>query len=655
MMKKIALIGNPNCGKTTLFNRLTGSKGKIGNWSGVTVDSKEGKLIGDKNTLLIDLPGVYSLEAFTNDEKVVPNYLSSNSVDLIVNVLDVTNLERNLRLTLELLELNVPVLVVLNMADQLKKLGGKIDVKLLAEILGVSIITISARKDKNFNLLIDKINESSNKKLSENKFSKRLDERLDFINKTVNKTLTVNKNGSIITEKIDDILTNKYLCFPIFFALMYACYFLSGKLGGYLSEIVSNFFAEYSGLTSASLASFGTPEWLNKLVCALINGLGTVSEFLPQVVILYLCLGLMEECGYMSRVAFFSDKFFRKIGLSGKSVICLSLSCGCTVSGIMACKTIEDGGERDRTIILTPFMPCSGKVAVFSWFSYKFFGGNPLISLSLYALSLVSVALCGLLLKNKKSNDTVENIFLLEMPPYRVPSLRNLTVIATEKIKEFIIKAGTVVFSVSIAIWALKNFGFSGYVGDEIEKSFIFFLGDKIKYIFYPLGFGSWQIAVAILSCIMAKESAVETLSALSVPIESLFANPFSVYAFLVFVLLSPPCIASISQAKKQLFDKKNFAFMLLFQTLTAYIFALIINLVGIIFYARLGLIFVSLTVIIILIIAVAFYSVFNPTAHCKGCKKGNNDLKCKNKKLFTTICENRKVKKKTLCIRKSG
>lgn len=629
-MTSVALIGNPNCGKTTLFNSLTGARQKVGNRAGVTTEKKDGIYNKNKAVKIIDLPGLYSLTAVSKDERAVSDYLKNSAPDVIINIVDGTNLERNLYLTTEIIDTGIPVVLAVNMADDLEKNGITFNAEKLSETLGVKVVPISALKNKNIESLMSAA-------LSEKTPPRPIDfsaeygdgetaKRYSFLSREVKKCITRKITAAQkFTVKADNILTHKYLGIPVFFIVITFVYFLSFNVGGIFSGMIGVFFDRFSINTQFAMLSANAPEWLSSLVGAVINGVGSVMKFLPQILVLFFMLALLEESGYMSRVAFNLDRLFRFFGLGGKSVIPLVLSCGCTVTGLMATRTIENESERVSTVILAPFMPCGAKTAVFGWFSYAFFGGSALIAASLFFLGILAVCVFGraLMLFGGVGDDSG---FLLEMPTYRLPSFKSVFFVLWEKVKDFCVKAGTVVFTMSVILWLLTNFGIHGYTSGNAENGFIYYIGNVLKYFFYPLGFGNWQSAVAILSGLLAKEAVIETLGALCGNVEVLFRNGFSVYAFMSFVLLSPPCVASIMQAKRELKSGKTLAFMLVFETLSAYIVALVINIVGFFTEGVSRLLFLAIVVIIITLLIMSLKRLFCARS-CGGC--GRRNAKC--------------------------
>lgn len=624
-MKKICLIGNPNCGKTTIFNKLTGTYQKVGNWSGVTVEKKQGLYIHDKDVEITDLPGLYSLTPRSDDERAVLNYLSQEKPDCIINVIDGTNLERNLYLTCSLYKLGIPVIIAVNFIDDLRKNGIKVNVNNIEKVFNVPIITVSGLKNENLDKMI-KLAISNKKIISRPNLTP-----YEFIEKNVNDFISSKITKSQrITEKLDNIILNKYLAIPIFVLVIFIVYFLSIKLGGILSEKIKTFFDIFSINTKNSLTKLNAKPWvISLLIDAVLKGFSTVISFLPQVLILFLLLTIIEESGYASRIAFITDKILSNVGLSGKSFIPMMLCSGCTVTGLMATKTVESTAEKRTAIILLPFIPCGAKTAVFGWLSGVMFNGNVLIATSTYFLGLACIVVFGKILKKYKFISHDDGLFVMEMPTYRLPVIKNVAYVLWEKVKDFTFKTGTIIFAVSVMLWFLSNFGFSGFITTDKTQSFMYYLGNGIKFIFYPLGFASVETSIAILSSFMAKEAVIETLGYLSSNVPSLFNNGFTAYAFMTFVLLSPPCVASVLTAHKLLNSKKYTIFMLLFQFITAYVVSFIINLLGIIINLvgnlQFFIIFVIIITLAIKITAKTFKSCGNGCVNCKGkniCRK---------------------------------
>lgn len=624
MNSEICLIGNPNCGKTTLFNLLTGSYQKVGNWTGVTVEKKYGYYKKNNNIKIVDLPGLYSLMPYSGEEKVVTEYLKDTKNKCVINILDGTNLERNLYLTLELASLNIPVVIAVNFYDDLEKNNVKLDIDFLSKLFGIPVVNVSALKNTNVDKLMNLAIENT-KKIQIESIIKKENPKI-FIERNLNKIISNTKiKSKIITEKIDKVVTNKIFALPILFVVLATIYFLTMKVGGFLGKYIQDFFDGFSAWTKFTLLKVNAPTWLISLLCgAVISGLGTVIAFLPQILVLFFLLTIVEESGYASRIAFITDYLFREFGLSGKSVITFMVSCGCMATGLMSAKTIEKKQERNMTIFLSPFIPCGAKTVVFGWFSGVIFGGNPFIATIMYFISIIAICIFSKILLRLKIFKFNNGTFILEMPTYRLPSVKDVFYVLREKTKDFLVKAGSVIFCVSVLLWFLNSFGVHGFTDNNVEKSFLYLIGNGLKFIFLPLGFGSWQASVSVLSGIMAKEAVIESLTFLSSSPQTLFENGFSAFAFMTFVLLSPPCMASLITAKNQLKDNKLFTKMIFLEFIFAYLFALIINLLGKLYYELNGLIFILLTVIILLIVFIKLLKI--SLTPCKGCGK------CKNK-----------------------
>lgn len=640
----LALIGNPNCGKTTLFNALTGTYQKVGNFAGVTVEKKVGVYKKDKSLKITDLPGLYSLSADSADERAVTDYLKTTPPDAVINVLDGTNLERNLYLTCELARLKIPVVLAVNFCDDLDKNGIELSETALSLLFGgVPVVKISALKGTGLSELIAAAREKAEiPKLA----VASAGDFYGFIEKNIGKIIRKTETrAERFTRRADGVLTHEYFGIPIFAAVVLFIYFAALKVGGAAGELVGAGFRSLENATRNALEGAGAAEWaISLLTQAAIKGVGTVLSFLPQILVLFLLLSVVEESGYAARVAFNFDRLFRSFGLSGKSLLPLTVSCGCAVTGIMASRTVESEGERRATIFLAPMMPCGAKTAVFGWFAAVVFGGNAFVAASAYFLGLFAVAVFGKILKKFKPFRGSGEDFLLEMPTLRAPSVKDVFFVLWEKTKDFLFKAGTVIFTASVVLWVLKNVGAGGYTGGAVEKSFLYFLGDKLKILFYPLGFSGWQSSVAIISGAFAKEAVVETLALLSDNPAALFPTKASAYAFLAFVLLSPPCVSALSVAKRELKSGKLFAFMLVFQFSAAYVTAFAINFFGNLFVRAAtrssGLIF---SVIIVIIITTVFVCVVKTAFRggCGNCPRGgcfrhggNNHKEARKKKI---------------------
>lgn len=627
MLSNLCLAGNPNCGKTTLYNILTGKSERVGNRAGVTVESKTGRYKKDKRVNITDLPGAYSLENGSDDEKIAAEHILS-STGVIINVVDGTNLKRSLRLTCELTRQNRPMVIAINFCDELQKNGIKIDTAALGKSFGVPVVMISARK----NIGIDDLMAAVNDARVPHKVG--LSETDNFIETAIENSLIIKPVTRLtFSDKADKLLMHKIWGIPIFAAVIIFVYFITSAIGGFFGDKIAGLFASLSETAGAFLKASGAAEWFIGLVTgAVITGVGAVLSFLPQILVLFFLLEIIEESGYLARAAFLLDGVMGKAGLGGKSLVALGVSCGCAVSGIMTTRTVDDEKERRLTVCLSPFMPCGAKTAVFAWLSGLLFGGNPLICASLYFLSIISVTVFGSLLRRFKRFKGANGL-VMEIPVLRVPSLRGVFGALKEKTVDFILKAGSVIFLVSVVVWLLQSFGTGGYTTD-IKQSFLFIIGDKIRLLFAPLGFGTWQSAVAVVASVFAKEAVIQTLSMVAENPAALFNSGYSAYAFMAFILLAPPCAAALSVARNELKSRKDFWCMIVFQIFAAYITALVINVTGII-VERCGVMVLSLTFLVIgVIISIIILVKKRGCAGCAVCGR----KRCKKKKANTTI-----------------
>lgn len=674
MAYRYALAGNPNCGKTTLFNAVTGSNQYVGNWPGVTVEKKEGKVnIGDSDATIVDLPGIYSLSPYSMEEIVTRNYLIDERPDLIINIVDATNLERNLYLSLQIAELGCPMVIAMNMVDMLEKRKETIDYSLLSALLGIKVVPISASKGTGIQKLlktaehevihardngshIDKHNsrpleiytgnvktavkqiesiisktclekkqplrwsavkliegdaptlealdlsdtqlnclESIVQELETNKIDREMviaDQKYKFIcdvrEKAVKRTL---EDGHMtLSDKIDSVVTNKYLAIPLFFGLMALIFYITfGAVGSALTDLVDNLInVQFAGFVRDSMVSFGAADWATGLICdGIIAGLGAVLSFFPQIFLLFFFLSILEDSGYMARAAFIMDKALHSIGLSGKSFVPMLMGFGCTVPAVMASRTLENEKDRRLTIMLTPFMSCSAKMSVYSLFIMAFFEKSRGITvLSIYILGLVIAIICAFIIQ-KTVLKGGHAPFVMELPPYRLPTAKTLGLHLWEKVKDFFSKAATVLLGASVIIWFCQYFSFSLTHVENSGESILGVIGSFIAPIFAPLGFGNWQSAVAILSGLIARESVVSTLGilygtggdalgALSEVLRGVF-TPLSAYSFMVFILLFIPCVAAVNAVRREMNSAKWTAFTFVFQACVAWFVTFIV------------------------------------------------------------------------------
>ena len=670
MSLRIALAGNPNSGKTTLFNALTGATQYVGNWPGVTVEKKEGKYKKQKDVIITDLPGIYSLSPYTLEEVVARNYLLKEKPDAILNIVDATNLERNLYLTTQCMELGIPVVIALNMMDIIEKNGDHINVKNLSDKLGVKIVEISALKgtgvDKAAEAAIDaakkkiapavprfsgnveqvledlrpllgsvpsdkqrwyeikvferdekigdqitydkdaadKIIAAAEAKMDDDSESIITNERYEFISGLLEGSYVKKNAGSMtISDKIDRVVTNRWLAIPIFLLVMWVVYFLAiNTIGAMGTDWVNDvLFGEIvPGAVEGFLDSIGTADWLKGLILdGIVAGVGAVLGFLPQMIVLFICLAFLEGCGYMARIAFIMDRIFRRFGLSGKSFIPMMVGTGCGVPGVMASRTIENERDRRMTIMTTTFIPCGAKLPIIGLIAGALFGNSAWVAWSAYVVGIAAIVISGIILKKTKMFAGDPAPFVMELPAYHIPSFSSVFHSVWERASSFVKKAGTVILLATILVWFMSSFGF--YEGafqmlpeeDFMEHSILAALGNTVAWIFAPLGWGSWKPAVAAVTGLIAKENVVGTFGILykygevSEMGEEIWANlqaemsALAGYSFLVFNLLCAPCFAAIGAIKREMNNAKWTWFAIGYQCGFAYLASLCIYQIG--------------------------------------------------------------------------
>lgn len=621
----VALVGNPNCGKTTLFNELTGSNYDVGNRIGVTVESKKGICRYNKNMLIVDLPGIYSLSPNSAEEIITHDFIINEKPDLILNIVDATNLERNLYLTTQLAETGVPMVIALNMADAVKKNGFEINANMLTKRLNIPSVPISASKCIGIEKLIKECNLGGNTQNQikynaeieraisalclKNKISRfyaiQLTEKNDtethitqarykFIKSVAADCVKIigQNRQFLLTEKIDSIAMHPLFAIPIFILVMFCVFQITfGTFGSMMSDMLDTLFnVQFANmleniLTSAEVGAF----FKGLLLDGIISGIGSVITFFPQIMLLFLFLSFLEDSGYMARTAFIMDKLFIKIGLSGKSFVPMIMGFGCSVPATMAVRTLDNERDRKLTMLLIPFMSCGAKMPVYAVFTAALFPNNAgIVTFSLYILGIALGVISGLILSNTVFKGD-EPPFVLELPPYRMPTFKSTFNHMWDKVKDFLTRVGTVILFASIIIWLLENLDFHLHLTADSEYSIIGTLGKLIAPIFKPCGFGNWKVAVSLISGFAAKEAVVSTMSILYgayntadlVSCLTTSFTPLSAYSFLTFVLLYVPCIAAVSTLRSELNSRKLTAFSVLYQLSVAWIMSTLVFQIG--------------------------------------------------------------------------
>ncbi len=667
---KIALAGNPNCGKTTMFNSLTGSSQYVGNWPGVTVEKKEGKLKGHKDVVITDLPGIYSLSPYTLEEVVSRNYLLNERPDAIINLVDATNLERNLYLTTQIVELGIPVVIALNMMDIIKKTKDRIDTEKLGAALGCEIIETSALKGtgsmqaaeaairlaqqkKAFSLSyefnaevedalkkisavfqgtleesrerwylvklferdekvlaelspakekreqLEEIVAAAEKELDDDSETIITNERYEYISKLTSNCLHKKQRALSTSDRIDRVVTNRWLALPIFVGVMILMYYVSVTTVGKMADdwVNNTLFGDWlPNAATAGLEAIGSPDWLHGLVVdGIIGGVGTVLGFVPQMLLIFFFLSVLEDSGYMARVAFIMDRIFRRFGLSGKSFIPMLIGSGCGVPAIMAARTIENEKDRRMTIMLSTFIPCTAKTVIIGMIVSTFFPHSVLIAPAMYFLGIAIIVLSGIALKKTKYFGGDPAPFVMELPAYHIPSLKGVLIHMWERSRAFIIKAGTIIFTACVVIWFLSNFAWNLQMVD-IEQSILANIGNAIAWFFAPLGFGTWKGAVATITAEMAKEQAISTLAVLNgvsdtengamvaKGIASMF-TAMGAFSFMILNIFDPPCIVAMSTTMREMGSKKWGWIAIGYQALVGYVLAFVSYQLGSLFF----------------------------------------------------------------------
>lgn len=583
-MTNVALLGNPNVGKTTLYNGLTGSNQYVGNWPGVTVDKKEGFF---EDIKIVDLPGIYAMDTFSNEEKVSKKFLEEGNVDVILNIVDASNLNRNLYLTTQLKKFDKPIILALNMIDICDSKGIVIDYEKLKKELNVEVIPIIAGKNIGIDKIKDRLKEGNFKKDNEiKKYDfKSEKEAYEFIEKILNKCVTKNlKNEETFTEKLDKYVLHPVLAYPIFILLMALMFQLTFSwVGQPLSDLLSDLLDNNVIPFISELLSNNSPWFRSLIVDGIVAGVGGILVLLPIILVLFICITLLEDSGYMSRVAFMMDKLMRKMGLSGKAFIPMIIGFGCSVPAIMTARTLESEKDRKLTALLVPFMSCNARLPVYTVFASVFFTNHRgLVVGSLYLLGIVIAFLFGILLKNTYFKKD-EEPFIIEIPEYKMPKFSSVLNVTADKALEFLKKAGTLIFAMSVVIWVLSNFNLSGMV-EEVNDSILASIGNVIAPIFTPLGFGNWQSAVSLLSGLLAKETVLSSMEVIfSGNLQTVLTahfNSLTAYSFLAFILLYTPCISTVGTMKKE-YGGKLTVFSIFFQLTVAWIVSFLIFNVG--------------------------------------------------------------------------
>ena len=581
-MINVALFGNPNVGKTTVFNLLTGSNQYVGNWPGVTIEKKEGYLKEDIK--IVDLPGIYAMDTFSNEEKVSKSFLENEDVDVILNIVDASNLSRNLYLTTQLMEYNKPIILLLNMLDLAESKGIEIDYDKLANELGIQIIPIIAKKKSGTENIEQVIRNSVDLKtdyIEDFRTESQTYEKIDSILKKC--TVEKSKSKKTITDKIDDFVLNPILAYPIFIGILFLLFkFTFDWVGGPLQDLSTTLIEDYI-ITPVDGLLANSSVWFRSLIVdGILGSLGGTLPFFPLIFVLFLGISLFEDSGYMSRAAFLMDKIMSKVGLSGKAFIPMVMGLGCASPAIMATRTLESEKDRKITALISPLMTCGAKLPIYAVFVAIFFPKNAaLVTTSLYLLGIVVAILVALVLNRTSFKNDIEP-FVLELPEYKLPTLSALLKNTWNKSKGFLIRVVTVMFAMSVAIWLLSSFNFNGFT-ENMNDSFLAYLGKLIAPLFAPLGFGDWRASVSILTGLGAKEIVISTMQVLYGNLDKVLPTVFTgvtAYGFLVFSALYTPCIAALATMRKEYGNKMMFT-SLIYQFVLAWIGAFIVRIIG--------------------------------------------------------------------------
>lgn len=588
-MINIALLGNPNVGKTTLFNSLTGSNQRVGNWAGVTVDKKEGYF---NNFNIVDLPGIYAMDTYSNEEKVSKEFLENGQVDLILNIIDASNIDRNLYLTMQLKQFKKPIILAVNMIDVAEKKGIHIDYEKLGQLLNVVVIPIQASKEIGIEKVKTALSSINKNKIDNTDYSFSSEKETyayieDLLSKCTKTSKTSKNSKKHIKENLDNIMLNPWFAYPIFFAIMALMFQVTFSwIGQPLSDLLDSLLNDSLVPIIEGWINTYSPWFQSLILDGIVGGVGGILVLLPVILSLFACITILEDSGYMARVAFLMDKIMRKMGLSGKAFIPMIVGFGCSVPAIMSARTLESEKDRKLTALLVPLMSCNARLPVYSIFASVFFPKYVgLVVASLYFLGIILAFILGIIFKHLIFKNEEEPL-LIELPEYKLPSLKNLFVQLYEKSKNFLIKAGTLIFAMSIILWFLSNFNFSGMT--DVNDSILASIGGFIAPIFKPLGFGNWQSSVSLLTGLIAKETVVSSMGVIFAGnlevMLPLHFTALSALSFMVFILLYTPCITAVGTMKKE-FGTKITLFSITYQLILAWSISFLVFNIGSLFF----------------------------------------------------------------------